>query len=213
MKKVLFLLGLVLLWTSCHKEPSLSDLDNDFIVETDYDSSAQFNSFTTYFIADSVLIIGGDKEPRYWVNNESSEIINTFIKNMNTRGYTRTMNKEEADLGMQVSYISTDTYGYDYMDDPYWWWDYPGYWGPGYWGPGWGGWYYPYPVIYRYRTGSLLAELVDLKARVPRDTNSNLTVVWSAYMTGLLSSSNQINMQLTVRAIDQAFSQTPQIQK
>ena len=84
--------------------------------------------------------------------------------------------------------------------------EYHGYWLPGYWGD-WGYWYYPYPVVYSYSVGSLLTEMVDLSTSPSADRK--LTVVWNSFLSGLLSGSDAFNMELTVRAINQSFVQSP----
>ena len=89
----------------------------------------------------------------------------------------------------------------------------PGYWSPGYWGPGWGNWYYPYPVVYSYSVGSLLTELVDLDTPAASKADAKLPVLWTAYMSGLLSGSDKFDTQLAVRAIEQAFVQSPYVKK
>lgn len=201
----------VFVLSSCQKDPDMSDLDADFIVITDNDKEANFSSYSTYYVPDSVLVIDKEATPRYWKQDEAIDVIPTVISNMNSRGYTQVTDKTEADLGIQVSFVHDVSYFYHYNDHSYWWWGYPGYWTPGYWG-GWGGWYYPYPVMYSYKVGSLLIEMVDLKAKAPIATES-LPILWTAYMTGLLSSSDKINTQLSVRAINQAFMQSAYIKK
>lgn len=211
MKKIIYLiLSVFICLPSCRKDPDLSKLDSEFVVFTDYDNSVDFGSYTSYYIPDSVLIVS-EKEPRYWEGNDPDQIIHTFINQMNIRGYTRTTVKEEADLGIQVSYIEDVNYFYDYYTHPSWWWGYPGYWSPGYWG-GWGGWYYPYPIRYSFSVGSLLTEMIDLNAKTPRIENS-LPVIWTSYMTGLVSSSNRVDVPRSIRAVDQAFAQSPYITK
>ena len=113
--------------------------------------------------------------------------------------------KSEADVGLQISYVQSVAYFVDYRN-PYWWNEYPGYWLPGYWGD-WGYWYYPYPVVYSYSVGSLLTEMVDLSTSPSADRK--LTVVWNSFLSGLLSGSDAFNMELTVRAINQSFVQSP----
>lgn len=216
MKKIFPLFLLVLLLASCQKDPDMSKLDNDFLVFTNYDKDANFASFSTFYVPDSVLVIGDNEKPQYWTANEASDIITTLVKSMEARGFTRTMEKDDADLGLQASYVENTHYFADYNDNynyPYWWWNYPGYWRPGYWGPSWGDWYYPYPVVYSYSVGSLLVEMLDLKVPAPTATNSKLPVLWTAYMSGLLSGSNKLDIQLSVRAIEQAFVQSPYIKK
>lgn len=207
MKKVLFILLTALLVVSCHKEPSMSDLSNDLIVLTNYDTQANFSDYVTYYLPDSILIISDNPQATYWTEEQAGDILSTIEELMNQRGYVRIDNRNEADLGIQTSYVQNITLFYGYSD-PYWWWDYPGYWGPGYWG--WDGWYYPYPISYSYRTGSMLAEIVDLKAKTPRraDAGSKLPVIWTAYMEGLAYNSKDYNAQLVIRALNQAFRQS-----
>ena len=138
--------------------------------------------------------------------SENFKDFDTF-DNMTKYGYNQVMDKEFADVGIQVSYIES-TYYFTNYSSPYWWWDYPGYWYPGYWGGYWNSWYYPYTVSYNYTTGSLLIEMIKL------DTQSKkIPIIWNAYMSGLLYSSNRINLQLAVDAVDQAFEQSSYLNK
>lgn len=102
---------------------------------------------------DSVLLITNNEKATYWTNEDADYILETFADNMAARGFTLVDSKEDADLGLQVSYIEDVRYFVDYPND-YWWWGYPGYWGPGYWGSYWNSWYYPYPVVYSYSVNS-----------------------------------------------------------
>ena len=214
MKNIFICFITLLLFSACQKDPDMDELSSDFIVFTDYDKDVNFSSYTTYYIPDSVLIVGEGNQPRYWTENgsegEATKIIAAVERNMHSRGYMKTSNKVNSDLGIQISYIKDVSYFYNY-NDPYWWWGYPGYWGPGYWGP-WDSWYYPYPIVYSYSVGSILVEIVDLKTVAPRTPNA-LPLVWTSYMTGLLSSSKDFNVQLAERAIDQAFAQSPYLKK
>ena len=86
-----------------------------------------------------------------------------------------------------------------------------GYWSSWYWGGWGGGWYYPYPVVYSYSVGSLLAEMLNLKAQ--QGEKQKLPVIWDAYMSGLLYDYNKVNVRLTINAVDQAFAQSPYLKK
>ena len=211
MISVLPVLFVLFLSTSCQKDPDMSKLDDNFMVYTDYDKKENFSEFSTYYIPDSILLISDSKEAKYWKDDNALNIIDTYVKNMDDRGYTRVEEKEDADLGIQVSYVE-DSYYFTGYSNPYWWWDYPGYWYPGYWGGYWGGgWYYPYSVVYSYNVGSMLAELVNLSA--PTGQKEKLPVLWSAYMTGLLSGSYRFNTQLAITAVNQAYVQSPYLKK
>ena len=137
------------------------------------------------------------------------EIIGTVAGKMNAAGYTRTDDKDAANVGIQLSYVRKVTYfvGYDY---PYWWWYYPYYWAPGYWGD-WVGWHYPYSVYYGYTAGSLLLEMLDLEA--DRESNKKLPVVWDSFIGGLLTSDAELNRQRTIAGVEQAFEQSPYLAK
>lgn len=213
MKKLIPILLTVLLFASCQQDPKLSDLDNDFVVYTNYDKNAEFNNFTQVYVPDSVLLIANSssKDPVYWKSENATPILNDFIEHLTARGYEITNDKEMADLGLQVTYVESTSY-FVGSTNPYWWWDYPGYWNPGYWYPGWSGydWYYPYyQPVYSYNVGSLLAEIVNLEA-VSEETKK-VPVIWNAYMSGLLSDSNKFNLQLSLNAVNQAFDQSPYI--
>ena len=205
MKKLIYVLIAVFALTSCREDPDLGDLSSDFLVFTNYDGKADFNRFTRYYMPDSVMVIGDTKDPEYWTGSKAADILKAYEDIMQACGYVRTDDKSEADVGLQISYVQSVAYFVDYRN-PYWWNEYPGYWLPGYWGD-WGYWYYPYPVVYSYSVGSLLTEMVDLSTSPSADRK--LTVVWNSFLSGLLSGSDAFNMELTVRAINQSFVQSP----
>lgn len=208
MKKSIYILMAVFALVACRRDPDLGELSSDFLVFTNYDTAANFDAFTTYYMPDSIMIIGDKDTPEYWTGNGAETILDTYADNMGTCGYFRVTNKEEADLGLQISYIESVSYFVDYYNSPYWWNAYPGYWWPGYWG-NWTDWYYPYPVVYTYSVGSLLTEMVDLTADAETGTERKLPVIWNSFLSGLLSNSSALNIALTVRAVDQSFIQSP----
>ena len=208
-KEFLILLMAPLAFASCEKEADTDKLDNKFVVYTNYDQNANFSSFSTYYLPDSILIIGDKKEAEYWNDENAQLIISSYASNMANRGYIRTDNKEEADLGLQVSYVKS-TYFVTNYGQPQWWWGYPGYWNAPYWGD-WGDWYYPYAVTYTYSTGSFVTEMLNLDA--PQGQNAKLPVLWTAYMSGLLSGSTSVNVSRAIEAVNQAFAQSTYLKK
>lgn len=183
----------------------MDKLDNDYLVYTNYDKKADFKQFSTYYIPDSVLVIGDKKDPEYWKGEAAAAIINAYKDNLNSKGFAYTDNKDAADLGVQISYVQSTYYFTDY-GQPEWWWNYPGYWDAPYWG-NWGGWYYPYVVNYSITTNSFLTEIMNLKA--PEGDNQKLPVLWSSFLSGPASYSGKVNQTLVVRAINQSFAQSP----
>lgn len=194
---------------SCQKEPSTSGLHKDYLVYTAHDTATDFALSDSYYIPDSILIIGNKNKTEYWKDANALEIVNTVVGRMNAAGYRRTEDRETADLGLQLSYVEEVTYfvGADY---PYWWWYYPYYWTPGYWGD-WIGWHYPYRVYYGYTAGSLLIEMVALDS--PERNNKKLPIVWDSFIGGLLTSSEALNQERTIAAVEQAFDQSPYLKK
>ena len=218
---LLWALGPMLLGSvGCQKTPSTSALQNEFLVYTAYDDDADFRAIDTYYIPDSILLIGshaldaeGNKVAKYWTDNQALSLINTIVGQMNSCGYTRLTDndaKTTADVGLQVSYVEESTYFVGY-NDPYWWLDYPYYWPPAYWGP-WAGWYYPYAVYYGYTIGALLVEMVDLNAQSDAGVKQ-LPVIWNSFISGLLRPNGSIDIDEATQGIDQAFEQSQYLNK
>ena len=66
MKKLIPLLLAVFALTACEKNADTDKLDNKFVVYTNYDKSANFKQFSTYYLPDSILIIGDKDTKEYW---------------------------------------------------------------------------------------------------------------------------------------------------
>ena len=213
------LLGAVIGFGSCQKEPSTSSLRDEYLVYTAYDQKADFQAISTYYIPDSILLIGpgavddaGNKVAKYWKDQDALALIGAVVAELDARGYTRIADPEErqtADVGLQLSYVEETTYFVGY-NDPYWWGYYPYYWMPSYWGP-WYGWYYPFSVYYGYTTGSLLVEMVDLNSE--SGSGKSLPILWNAYISGLIDGNNRFETAAAVEALEQAFAQSPYLKK
>ncbi len=219
--KQLLLLAIVgvMALASCQKDPSTSGLDNEYLVYTAHDASADFSAIGTYYIPDSILLIGshaineeGEKVSKYWKDADAMTLINTIVSQLNALGYARITDgalRTSADVGLQPSYVEQSTYFVGY-NDPYWWGYYPYYWMPSYWGP-WYGWYYPFSVYYGYTTGSLLVEMVDLNSE--SGSGKSLPILWNAYISGLIDGNNRFETAAAVEALEQAFAQSPYLKK
>ena len=191
---------------ACEKDPDFDEVDANLAVYTDHDKDVDFEKMKTYYLPDSILEVGGHKA-EYWTDENAKALISEVEANMEKRGYTRIADpakKDEADLGVQMSYVAKTTQvvtgGYGG------WWDY------GFWGPWWGGWYYPYPVSYSYDTNSLVIEMANLTAKKSKEGSNRLPVVWYASASGF-DYGGRYNQHLLEDAISQAFSQSPYLNR
>jgi hypothetical protein len=210
MKKILFISALALLAIGCQKEPYPQDGDSEYLVYTSPAKDADFSKFTTFDIADSLLIIGQSAKPEYSQSNNALAIIQAFRTNMEKLGYIYTPSNPDAELGIQLTYMIKTERFVQYYNDPYWWLDYPGYWSPGIWGD-WYGFYYPRPMVYSYSTNALVADMVDLTAE--QGSGKSLEVIWSVYIGGPTGPSAAYDVQRMKAATDQAFAQSPYLNK
>ena len=210
MKKILFISTLVLLAVACQKEPYPQDGDNEYLVYTAPAKDADFSDYTTFDIADSLLVIGQSAKPEYSQSNNALALIQAFRTNMEKLGYIYTPDNPDADLGIQLTYMIKTERFLQYYNDPYWWLDYPGYWSPRYWGD-WYGFYYPRPMVYSYSTNALLADMVDLTAE--QGTGKSLEIIWSVYIGGPAGPNVSYDVQRMKDSINQAFAQSPYLKK
>lgn len=210
MKKILLISALALLAVACQKEPYPQDGDSEYLVYTSPAKDADFSDFTTFDIADSLLIIGQSAKPEYSQSNNALAIIQAFRTNMEKLGYIYTPSNPDADLGIQLTYMIKTERFVQYYNDPYWWLDYPGYWSPGIWGD-WYGYYYPRPMVYSYSTNALVADMVDLTAE--QGDGKSLEIIWSVYIGGPAGPSAAYDVQRMKEATDQAFAQSPYLKK
>lgn len=202
------LAGVLISLASCEKNDELNKLDTDYRVETDYDTDTDFKVFKTYYLPDSILLVGNGDKAQYLDSLLAKPILEACHRNMQKRGYVRTDCKDNADLGLQMTYIASTYHFASYSASPYWWCGFADYWSPFYWG-NWGYWYNPYPVHFSVSTGALLVDMLNLKAEQGDD--KRLPVVWQSYLTGLLYKSKALNATLAVRGIEQAFKQSSYI--
>ena len=209
MKKILLISTVLLAAFACQKEP-YADVDDDYLVYTSPGKNATFASYSTFDLADSLLIIGQSKNPEYSQSNNALALIQAVRTNMENLGYIYTPDNPNADLGIQMTYVVKTERYVQYYNDPYWWLDFPGYWSPGYWG-NYTGFYYPYPVTYTYSTNALMIDMVNLTT--PKTGNEAREVVWSAYIGGPSSGNANYDVDLMKNAINQAYVQSAYLKK
>lgn len=209
MKKLIPILIAVFAFSACEKEPDSDKLEDGTLVLTEYQQGANFSSFSTFFIPDSILQIDSNKgDTTYLTADYAQAIRSTFIQNMTSRGYVNTTDKSTADLGIQISYVK-ESY---YLTTPGAPWRYDGYWWPGYWNGSWRGfsWYYPYAVTYSYHVGSIIADMINLNGSA---VSGKLPIIWNAYISGLILPNGGFNTSKAQAGISQAFTQSSYLKK
>jgi len=209
--RALFFLGVAVTGIiSCKKAPDTSQLSAAFIVATSRSKNANFSSYSTFFIADTISRISNEvgNQDTVITGPVAQQVVGEIKAQMTARGYTFLPRPGRPDLEMRALAIKQVNTGVAYP--PGWWWGYPGY--PGgcwYWGcypP-----YYPvYPTVYQYNVGDFIMETYDMKNA---DENNNLQDIWYVQLSGVLSSTDATNVQRTIDGLKQAFTQSPYVQK
>jgi hypothetical protein len=201
------LLGLL---SGCYPD-KIDYVDEYDLAGTMYDEEADFSTFTTFHVIDTVMHVNDDEGDDPNLDRENDEFILELIRqNMLDLGYLEIANPDSlnrSDLELLVSATTTDFYSYY----SYW----GGYWGWYGWGSyGWG-WGYPgypwYPgggLYNSYTTGTLIIEMLDTEVTGLDDPPG---IVWMGLVDGILtsgSSTTRLNTQ-----INQVFEQSPYLQQ
>ena len=192
------------LW-SCQPEHENLRLFDEFVVSTNYDEAANFQSYSTYSIAtDTIGFVSNRSNDTILVQKDLDfprPVLQKIISNLNSAGYTKVEKNSNPDMRINV-YVVND---YNLFQQVV----YPSYYYPSYYGYGYGyGSYYPYVNTYATNTGSLVVEILDLKNITP---DKKVKVIWGAYMGDVYSTVNLV--QQSEKGIDQAFIQSPYLHK
>lgn len=208
--KPLLLIGtplLMLFVDSCKKDP-LNNLTNEEsrIYITNYDTTANFSSYTTFSVADSVTIVQDNQLAGRSYDAYDVNVINAMTQTMTQRGYQLVSKSANPDLAVNISRVySSSTVLFSYTD----YWDYYGsYYDPYYWGyPGYG-YYDPYAVgAYTVNSGGLEIDLLDLKNA---SANGNKLVgIW----TGLARGEQVFSPNNASSEVSLLFSQSAYLKK
>ncbi len=209
---VALLLGGFLFFQGCVPDDSLTAEQTD-VVFTSYNDSVDFSTLSTYFMKDTVYVLGDDENKKPVENPEV--ILNTIADNMASAGYTRITEESQGkpDVVVLVGAFTTTTVSVD------WWYPwYPGWdWG-GYPGWGWGSWggyyppgYYPpaYPTYSSYTTGTVVWDMTNPDDYDIIQGDTVARVYWTAGIQGVLNGGNI--QSRVVKGINQAFAQSPEI--
>lgn len=201
---LLLLAGLVTVgaW-GCMKDP-LNDITSEEsrIYITNYDSAADFSSFKTFRVSDSVAVISGNTASRS-LEPVDEAYITAVKKYMQQRGYREVGGDSTPDLGVNVNRIYNTSTGV--ISYPDYWGYYGGYWDPFYWGYGGYGYYIPYGyAVYQITEGAFSVDMLDLKDAPGKNT---INVIW----TGLVRGAGIMNASVADAQIKALFDQSAYI--
>ena len=202
------------LLSGCYPD-KIDYVDEYDVAGTMYDENADFSSYNTFHVVDTVMHITEDGEDDPNLTREYDAFILDLIRqNMNELGYDELENPDSLnrpDLEILVQAMSADFYTYFSYWYDYWYW-YPGWdwWYPGYpmypsypWYPG-GGYYSS------YTTGTLIMEMLDTQVAQEGDHPG---VVWMGLVDGLLTGNTSSARSRLEKQINQTFDQSPYLRK
>lgn len=196
--------SLALFMSSCYPEGADTVEDYDVAI-TNYDKGADFSSFSTFAIPDTIVYFANDKNAKL-DHQFDEQIIQVVTDNFIKRGYSKVENPETASFIVTVSAFSNVNYSY-YIDNWYnnwnWYW---GWWPGGVFNP-----YYPwYPVsVYAYQSGSVVIDMISTTAR----SDNKVNVIWSGIADGLLQGTQQSIINRVNTQLNQCFIQSPYLKK
>lgn len=197
---------------ACVEPPGLDELLDQRIVVTQFDPNADFASFTTFAMVDSISVYGAFDAgtPLETVDPAlAGPTLAEIASQLESRGYRQVDRSAHPDLGVNVEAfvqlrVATVTqYGT--------WWGY-GTASPGYWG--FSGTVVLAPFGYQtiaWRSGTLVIELYDLRdARPPNAVDPPIAVVWGALIHGVIGPVGGPPLTTApIAAIQQCFAQSP----
>ncbi|MFZ1808645.1 MAG: DUF4136 domain-containing protein [Cyclobacteriaceae bacterium] len=191
--------GLGFLLAGCQPVPSAEELNQNLVVETDYDDTVNFADFSTYTLTlDTLGLISNTTSDTLQLGSYARDVTAKIKANMDARGYTYVDKTQTPDMGF-VAFIVNDFSVYQTIS-------YPSY-GGGYYSPYYG-YYYPRVNTYASNSATLILQLVDLNTKTPQN---QFKLIWRSFIGDLASSVDPF--QKSVEAVDQAFVQSAIIGK
>jgi hypothetical protein len=188
---------LILSCTGPNPDETLKPEDKDVYV-TNHDPGADFSSYKTFFVDDSIVVIYNERTYQVQRTTEDIALLDAIREEMSNIGFVEVDSAKKADVGISVSKIAVNYTGIDYTynyGSPY------GYYDPFYYG----GYGYSYPsyYVYQVKRGSVMVDMVDIKNS---SSNSKYNVVWNGQFIdglGTLSSSDRI-----IKGVRSLFTQS-----
>ena len=209
--KLLVIIPFAMLLAGCNLQPQSGELARDMLVQTQYDQpsvSGVFNVFTdysTFVLRQDTIGFVSNRSTKTFLVEADLNITNGYVKpvidlvgsNLAIRGYERVEEDDNPDFAVNI--VILDNFSFFQTIQ------YPGFYPGGYYG--FYGYYYPIVTNYYSNYTTLVIEIVDVK----NATGNQYKVIWKAFI-GDLNTTFDLRGK-TLEAIDQAFVQSPYIQK
>jgi hypothetical protein len=220
--------------SSCYNYDDETYLDELDLTLTYYDTTFNFQGYSTFAIRDSVGVISNylddeDLADFYKPGGPNDKIKDNIRAKFTSMGYTEVANDDAFDFGVNLVVMLVDNtvvyypgwwYGYYDYYYYYWWGWYPYY--PYY---PWGGYY-----SYNYQTGTLLMEMADGNSireyrawaadktdaeieNADPDEVPDILFRWQSLINGIAGVDASYNSERAERGIDEAFQQSPYLEK
>ncbi|HEU4471510.1 MAG TPA: DUF4136 domain-containing protein [Flavisolibacter sp.] len=186
---------------SCTKEPldHLTEEESRIYI-TNYDTTANFGSYRTFSITDSVAVIRNNQLLGRQLGAVDARFIEAVATALESRGFVRVARNQDPDLGVAISQLTnTSTNVVSYPDyggfyggfwDPFYW-DYPGY-------------SYFFPSYYGVYESSETALMIDIFDLMNSEQNNQIRSVWS----GMIRGSGIFNASTVESQVQSLFSQS-----
>ena len=194
------------MWGCYPGSVTVSELDT---VLTLYDDEEDFQRFTTFHVADTIILIGDDDD------NESDgryddDILELVRQNFRDLGYEERDQVEGTDVVILLEKSRSDLL-VGWNPCPGCW---CGYWC---WYPGWGWYgynpYYPWGgVVYSYPVGTVFVTMFDNTGEEP-PMDMTVPAPWTMVFNGLVEGSDSQILARIERAINQGFDQSPYLEQ
>lgn len=186
----------------CSKEPleNLTEEESRIYI-TNHDSTANFMSYKTYSIVDSVSVIDDSRLVGKEVTSYDLQLLGAIRNQMEARGFTYVGRGEDPDLGINVSRLYNTYSGI--VSYPNYWGGYGGFYDPFYWG--YGGmnyWFPPMYGVYQVTEGALSIDMLDLQNA---EASNQIKGVWN----GLIRGSGIFNSGTVQNQVQALFDQSP----
>lgn len=207
----LAIITILTLLMGCALQPDSGELAKDMVVQTNYDqpSIAQniFSTYSAFIIREDTLGYvkrGINPDEAYLTDANFTRFTGGYVKpiialvkeNLSERGFTPVTEEDNPDFAVNIVIL----YDFSFFQTVNYLPSYGGYYG-------YYGYYFPVVNTYYAQYASMVIEIVDIK----NATGNDYKVIWKAFIGDLYTTFDLKTK--TLEAIDQAFIQSPYIQK